>query len=155
MSRQPVGSIALPAWQRRAIYVSGALLLASGLGWVLVAWPAGTEMSAAARTAATWLLRLHGVCAYAVLVIVGTVLPVHLRLGWTKKRNRWSGSLLVGLLACLALTGLWLYYGPESGREIVSNGHWWLGLVLPVWLLLHRAWGLRSRRANASDARRS
>lgn len=154
MSAPHIGAIALPAWQRRAIYLSGVLLLASGMGWLIVAWPSSSELSSAARAAATWLLRLHGVAAYVVLVVVGTVLPVHLRMGWSRRRNRWSGSLLVALLLCLALTGLWLYYGPEGGREGVSTSHWLLGLVLPVWLLLHRAWGLRSRRRHADAATR-
>lgn len=151
MSAAPVAPIALPGWQRYAIYATIGVLVVSGLGWLFVAWPATSDISPVARSATTWLLRAHGIAAYAVLVVVGTVLPIHLRLGWARRRNRWSGSVFVSLFVLLALSGLWLYYGPESGRELVSNSHWLLGLVLPVWLLLHRAWGLRSRRLSTPD----
>lgn len=150
---QPPLAIALPRWQRRAIYVSIALLLISGVAWLLVTGSNPADLSPAARSAATWLLRLHGASAYAVLIVAGSVLPLHLRLGWSRDRNRRSGSLLVALLLLLALSGLWLYYGPESGRDAASLSHWIAGLVLPVWLLLHRVWGLRSRqRAPAASA---
>lgn len=139
--------IALPRWQRRTLYAVVVLLVASGIGWLLTAWRADPEaMSAAARALSVWCLRVHGIAAYAALVIVGGLLPMHARSAWQRRRNRWSGALLSTLLLLLAATGLWLYYGPEAGRDLVSAWHWVVGLVLPVWLLLHRHWGLKARR---------
>jgi hypothetical protein len=146
MSRAPpMNTIALPRWQRMAIYASVTLLVASGVAWLVVVWPIDSDISQNARAAATWFLRLHGISAYATLIVVGAVLPVHLRLAWAKRRNRWSGAVLVAVFALLALTGLWLYYGGEGGRSVVSLCHWVIGLVLPIWLAIHRARGLRSR----------
>jgi cytochrome c biogenesis protein CcdA len=143
---EPVAAIALPRWQRWAIYIAVALLVVSGLGWLLTAWPSDAPPSPAARTAAAWFLRAHGIAAYALLIAAGSVLPMHVRLGWGRHHNRRSGSVLIGLMLGLAGTGLWLYYGPEAGRDTVSTLHWAVGLGLPVWLLLHRLWGLRARR---------
>jgi uncharacterized membrane protein len=138
--------IALLRWQRHAVCASVFALFASGVVWLFVAPPADGDASSAARAAAAWSLRVHGIVAYAMLVVAGSVLTVHVRLGWNRHRNRWSGSLLVALLLLLAGTGLWLYYGPEAGRNVVSVCHWSIGMALPVWLLLHRLWGIGARR---------
>ncbi len=134
----PASAITLPRWQRNAIYACTGALTLTGIAWLLLP---DAETSEAAR----WMLRLHGVAAYALLVAAGSVLPVHLKLGWIRRRNRWSGSLLVALLAALAATGLWLYYGSLASHGATSIAHWIGGLALPVWVVLHRAWGLRSR----------
>lgn len=146
MNASAAVTLALPRWQRNAIYATVALVALSGLGWLLATWTDAETTSAATRSTATWLLRAHGIAAYGLLVAAGSVLPLHLRLGWRLGRNRWSGSALVGLLLVLAGSGLWLYYGPPDGRDAVSIAHWAVGLGLPVWLVLHRTWGLRSRR---------
>lgn len=145
--------IALPRWQRYAIYGSLAVLVGSGIVWLGAAWPLVAEsadaLSKSARGVALWALRLHGVAAYVTLVVAGSVLPVHIRLGWSRHRNRASGSVMATLFVVLAASGLWLYYGGEAGRRGVSLAHWILGLALPIWLLTHRALGLRSRRRAA------
>ena len=115
-----------------------------------MAWPfregGADALTPAARDAAAWALRGHGALAYATLVVAGSVLPAHLRQAWLRRRNRKSGTTLATLLVALALSGLWLYYGGERGRMSVSTVHWLLGLVLPVWIVVHRARGLASRR---------
>ena len=150
----PAWPLALARWQRRCIYASVALLVATGVGWLAVAWPFGAadEPSAAARRAAVWALRLHGIAAYAALLAIGSALTVHVRTAWVRRRNRWSGGVLLGGAALLAGSGLWLYYGSETARSVVSTVHWGIGLVFGAWLLLHRSLGLRTR---AAGARRS
>lgn len=147
-----VMAMALPRWQRWSIYASVGALLATGLLWLVVAWPPGSDgdaLSATQRAVAGWALRSHGVVAYAMLVVAGSVLPVHLRLGWTRGRNRVSGGILAALLLVLATSGLWLYYGTGSSRSTVSLLHWLVGLALPIWLGLHRTLGLRARRGRS------
>lgn len=145
--------IALPRWQRYAIYASLAALVLSGIAWLWAAWPlvvdSADALPARARSVALWALRLHGVAAYVALVVAGSVLTVHVRLGWSRRRNRASGSVMATLFVVLAASGLWLYYGGEAGRRGVSLAHWILGLAVPVWLVMHRALGLRSRRRAA------
>lgn len=140
--------IALPRWQRLAIYTAVGALLATGIAWLIVAWPFGNgadDMTTAMRAAAAWSLRLHGIAAYAGLIVVGAVLPVHIRLAWLRQRNRASGCSLTILFLALAITGLWLYYGSEGGRSVVSTVHWLIGLAWPIWLIVHRTLGHASR----------
>ena len=50
-----------------------------------------------------------------------------------------SGLVLLGVYIWLVVTGYLLYYaGGDAFRAAVSLGHWTVGLVALVFLLLHR-----------------
>lgn len=142
-------ALLLARWQRWGIYLSTGLLLLSGVAWLLASdvFDADGPLGNFGQSPfAPWALRVHGIAAYAALVLTGTVLPVHIRLAWLLRRNRVTGSVLAFVIAALAATGLWLYYGPVAGRASVSLSHWIVGLALPAWLIFHRLRGLRLRR---------
>ncbi|KDP86641.1 hypothetical protein CF70_006245 [Cupriavidus sp. SK-3] len=65
------------------------------------------------------LLTTHRVAAAVTLVIVGGLLPLHIRLAWRVQRNRVSGIVSLAVMALLAGTSLLLYYGDEESREWV------------------------------------
>ena len=84
------------------------------------------------------LLVAHAIVAYAFLVILGAMIPVHIPLGWNRRRNRLSGSFLVGLFALLSLTALGLYYiGEDALRAWTSLIHWVVGIAALPGLLVH------------------
>lgn len=92
-----------------------------------------------------WWLRLHGGFAFAMLVAVGSVLPVHARMAWQRNRNRPTGLVLQAWLAWLAATGYGLYYfSSESTETWLPPLHWLPGLALPVVLALHVRLGRRA-----------
>ena len=67
------------------------------------------------------LLVLHGASSYALLVAVGSLLPVHIRSGWQRRRNLTTGLAVTGAIAILGATALVLYYG---GEEIHAPAKW-------------------------------
>ena len=90
----------------------------------------------------------------AALVLLGALIH-HIRRGWTAKKNRVSGSILLAVILFLVITGYGLYYsGDEQLRSLVSRSHTWIGLglvlLIPAHVLLGRALrrkrGIRSAR---------
>lgn len=136
----------LPRWQEWAVYVTAAALIATGLGWLALDWWVRIEgeFGAEHHPAEHWLLIVHGIGAYAFLVVAGAMIPVHVVMGWRTRRNLWSGLSLAGLCILLGLSALGLYYiGADSARSWTSQMHWMAGLVgLPI-LLIHAIRGRR------------
>ena len=138
----------LPRWQEWTVYVSFGLLIATGIAWLLlehfvrVAGPFGPEPHPAEH----WALVAHGLVAYAFLIVVGTMVPVHIIAGWNTRRNLKSGLTLVATLLFLAVTALGLYYlGDESVRPQTSLIHWIAGLIALPLLLIHALKGRSTR----------
>ena len=93
-----------------------------------------------------WVLIAHGVAAYVFLIVVGGLIPVHIRLGWNIGRNRNSGILLTGSCLLLALTALGLYYiGSENARHWTKIVHWTIGLAAMLALVFHVVKGRRGQ----------
>jgi hypothetical protein len=133
-----------------ALFVTGVLWLVFH-HYVRVAGEFGDEP----HTLEPWWLKLHGAAAMGFLVLFGTVLRGHIPIGWRARRNRTSGSGLVGLNVVLIATGWALYYvAGETARPIVSAIHWGLGLGLPFILLVHARKGLALRLAARRRRRR-
>ncbi len=106
------------------LYGTFSLLFGTGLGWVLLN--------------RSVLLKFHGAAAMVFLVVFGMLLPTHVKKGIAAKKNRASGSLLIGSLAALIVTGYFLYYaGSEGVRTFSSQLHTFLGLASPVVLVAH------------------
>lgn len=88
----------------------------------------------------------------AALVLLGALFN-HIRRGWTAKKNRVSGMILLAVVLFLAVTGYGLYYsGDEQLRSLISKSHTWIGLglvfLIPAHVLLGRAFR-RKRRIRA------
>ena len=142
------GPIRLLAWQLHAVYWSVGLLLVTGLAWLGVHWfaPASIDGLPAPSPTKLWAMRLHAACALASLLAIGSLLPVHIRTAWHRRKNRWSGSVNLLVFSVLLLTGYALWYASEGAfKDWAVWLHWGLGLALPVVLVAHVVLGHLSR----------
>ncbi|MEO7934425.1 MAG: DUF4405 domain-containing protein [Chthoniobacterales bacterium] len=105
------------------------------------------EFGPAPHPAEPWILRAHGAAAFAMLVLLGTLLPIHVKRSWKAGKNQFTGSVMLTFNFLLVLTGYGLYYaGNERLRGLTSWLHWWLGLTFPVALVWHIYAGRLSRK---------
>ena len=134
-------------WQRRTLYASGALLIATGVVWLAVHYSlgSGSGPDALPHPLEVWAMRLHGLAAYGGLFALGVIGAGHVPQGWRlSARHRWSqqrssGVMLCSLGAVMALTGYLLYYfAPESIRPALGWAHASVGLIAALLLLSHR-----------------
>lgn len=149
----------LPRWHEWSIYGMFGALLVTGLAWlafdkwVRIPGEFGPEHHPAEHV----LIILHGICAYAFLIVAGALIPVHVKIGWSTARNRASGATLASILGFLALTAIGLYYiGGEAARDWSSLSHWVVGIAALPAFLIHIIRGLRSstpRRATSPRRR--
>jgi hypothetical protein len=129
------------------LYAITILIYASGAVWAYLHHFARRlgELGELPHPAESWSLKLHGAAAMAILVILGTLLPTHVRFAWHSKRNRSNGMILISVFSFLILTGYGLYYfGDERLRSWTSWLHLVVGLALPLALVLHIRSGRRS-----------
>ena len=138
------------------LYATTALLYLTGAAWGWLHYlQAGADEFGGYSAAEPWLMKLHGAAAMAVLVVLGTLLPNHVRFAWHARRNRPNGIGLIGILAFLIASGYGLYYfGDEQLRRWTSWSHLAIGLALPAVIVLHIWSGRRSAR-NVSRPGRS
>ena len=107
----------LGLWQKMAIHCTAATVGLSGLLWFILHDLVDDDPGELAH----WLLTLHGVSAYAALLVVGSLLPVHVRAGWLRRRNLVTGLAVVTTTAILGVTAMLLYYGSE---EVQMRAKW-------------------------------
>lgn len=116
------------ALQRRTFYALLVILLASGLAWETMS----------PGSAASLVMKIHGVAAMLVLVVLGTLLTRHVPAGWEAGKSRTSGVFMLSALLWLAGTGYALYYaGDERLRWYAAQSHLWIGLAATAIVLLH------------------
>ena len=145
------GGLKLSLRHRLWLHGSLAVLFFTGVGWWLLHdfVQVETDFGPRGHPLASWSLKLHGLAALVSLVVLGSLVPLHMRRGWLAHRNRWHGGILVAVLFLLTLTGYGLYYsGLETLREISSWAHRVLGLLLPAIIALHIRAGRRSSRGH-------
>jgi len=140
---------------RRALYVTIALLMLSGVWWIGVhfadVWFAKREDDLQRLAQESLALKIHGAAAFAILLALGAMGAYHVRRGWGLGRNRSSGAAVVAVCVLLVVTGYALYYlVTDTSRTSISVLHWALGLALVPLLIAHIALGRRSRNARFS-----
>jgi hypothetical protein len=135
----------LPRWQRQWLYVSGALLLASGALWLALEYSVGPGAGGLPQPLQAWTMRLHGLAAFAALFLLGALAAGHVPQGWRLTgRQRWVGQRRLGLTLCalgaaLALSGWQLYYAaPEWLRPTLGWTHAAIGAAAALALAMHR-----------------
>ncbi len=134
---------------RRALHAVFLGVWLSGALWLLFHYFFGGqgEFGPAPHASEKWWLRLHGLFAFAALVTLGSVLPVHARGAWHKNKNRMTGVIMKAWMLWLAGTGYALYYFSSEGNAAwLPPLHWVAGLGLPLLLAFHIRRG-RARRA--------
>jgi hypothetical protein len=128
---------------RYALYAAFAVLFLTGAVWLVADSLKGSDSEYWQEAAAT-LLMLHGGGAMITLMMLGALVPVHLRYGWRKRKNLVTGITLATVNAALIVTAFGLYYlGSEAVRPWMSDVHIALGLAIPVLLVAHIWWGRR------------
>ena len=141
------GPIQLPPWQRLGLYASLAAVTVTGLAWLIVHFGADSGENMAALAGKQWAVRLHAAAALWLLVLLGSLMPLHMRAAWRAGRNRWGGAGLSALMAVLTLTGYLLWYAPEgAARQWAEWLHWAVGCGVPLALVVHIWWGRRTAR---------
>jgi hypothetical protein len=126
--------------QKAALYALTGLVWLSGVLWLYFRYfgRVQTEFGLQAHPAQGWCLEVHGAVAMLFLILLGTFIPNHIRLGWHQNRQRPSGVSLLTMCGILILTGWGLYYlGNESLRRSTSLLHSVLGALLPVVIAVH------------------
>ncbi len=125
---------------KRALYGVFLMLWASGVLWIGFHYflRVQSEFGVQAHPLENWWLRLHGLMAFAALIVLGSVLPVHARRAWQLKKNRRSGLSMKIVFFWLAATGYALYYfASEANENWLPLLHWIVGLALPLLLIFH------------------
>lgn len=145
----------LVRWQRQTLYVTGILLLFTGVLWLAVHYSVGAGAGELPHPVEAWSMRLHGVAAFAALFLFGVLAAIHVPQGWRQTFHyRWAGQRNTGLTLCvlaavLAVTGYMLYYfAPDPIRPSLGWIHAVAGVAMGGLILFHR----RNRNA-ADDAR--
>ena len=135
----------LVRWQRLALYLSGALLVVTGLVWLGVHYSVGAGAGELPHPLEAWSLRLHGLGAFIGLFVLGALAAAHVPQGWRlSHRRRWAGQRNSGLGLCviggvLVLSGYLLYYfAPESVRPALGWVHSAAGVAMGLLVAYHR-----------------
>ena len=129
---------------RSWVYWTAAALFTSGALWLVFHYfvQAAGEFGPAPHPLEHWWLRLHGAAAMLALLVVGSLLPIHVRRGWHQGRNLPLGMALSAIVLLLVLSGYALYYlGGEEARPWISVFHWAIGVASPLALVWHIARG--------------
>jgi hypothetical protein len=136
----------LGIWQKLAVFATTAVVGVTGLLWFVLHDMIDDEPGDATHV----LLILHGISSYAILVVIGSLLPRHVRLGWVRRRNIVTGVTVTAMMTVLAVTGLALYYGGEDLHTPVKWLHVVFGLGGFALFPAHAFLAARSRRSSES-----
>jgi predicted membrane channel-forming protein YqfA (hemolysin III family) len=131
------------------LYLALIALYGSGLIWAIFHYFIRTpgDFGDVPHPIEPWCMRVHGGAAMLFLILLGTLLPNHVRFAWHARRNRPNGVLLMVILGSLILTGYGLYYlAGETSRAWTHWSHLIVGILLPLILILHIWAGRRSGR---------
>jgi hypothetical protein len=135
--RPPRQAFRVGSRRRRAIYAVFALLLLSGVAWLLARW-----LMDEPEAQAPWLaysMKLHGAAAWAATFLLGTLWSSHIRHAWVRRRNRLAGGLFAAGVFALIVSGYALYYiNGELARGLAEWLHWIVGTALGFLFWIHR-----------------
>ncbi len=136
-------------WQRQLFYATGALLVVTGGVWLVVHYARAAD--ALPSPAESWLMRAHGLGAFAALFVLGALAAAHVPRGWRLvERLGWQAQRRTGLVLCvfagtLALTGYLLYYfAADDLRPALGWMHSALGAAMAILVAAHRRGGERA-----------
>jgi len=126
------------------IYLISVIVIISGLLWLYFDFfiRVETEFSLQVHPLQNIFLILHGSSSIIFLIILGSVLPIHVYKAWKIKNNRLSGGFFLLLFTILILTGIGLFYSAvEDNRRILSVLHWVIGILFPIFFVIHIYFG--------------
>jgi cation transport ATPase len=143
---RPSGVRLSPSHERWVLSLSVALLI-SGALWLVFDYFISVpgEFGERRHPLEVWWLRVHGAAAIAFLIVLGTMLPIHIRRAWQLRRNYRTGGVMLSVVTVLVITGYGLYYASgENLRIWISAVHWGIGLFGMAALILHVLIGKRN-----------
>lgn len=126
--------------QRRWFYTVFIGLFLSGLAGGIMEYffRNDSNMMTSTRTVSAWAMKIHGAFAMIFLIVLGSLIPTHVKKAWRANLNRGNGLFMLFLNLFLVLTGYGLYYfANENLRSRISISHWVVGLALPFLLYIH------------------
>ena len=139
-----------PRWFETVLVVSSVLVYASGCLLapntleVRAAWSTGLRMLSGSRVL---LAALHTSLAFLMMILIGSLWSVHMRAGWRRHRQRWSGLLLALTYLLLMATAVGIYYlSDETWANVAGMGHMLVGVALLAPFAWHAVVGWRYRR---------
>ena len=143
------GSNPVQGWQKVSLDTSLIALVVSGLLWLLVHYVFGAGREELPHWSEAWLMRLHGLAGFAVLVTVGAFLPVHVPRGWRIRQERGFEVTMLASLAVAVITAYALYYfAPDTIRPSLGWLHAVIGCAWGGTIMWHR----RKRNARSISA---
>lgn len=135
-------------WSGLILLIASGLVLSPGMFELRLQWEVPWSLPGGWRSVAA---ATHGLMAMLLLVIVGALLPLHVRSGLRFARNFASGIVLLTALATLAASGWAIYYTVnEDLSAFASMLHLGTGLAGVVPWCIHVIRGRRLRRARES-----
>lgn len=130
------------------LYATFVALFGSGVLWIFFRYWVRVrgEFGETAHPLEPWFMKAHGAAAMVALILIGSLLPGHIRRGWKAGKNRVTGATFIVVNALLIVSGYALYYfAGEVSRGLISAAHWVLGLLFPLVLAWHVWKGRRLR----------
>jgi hypothetical protein len=130
---------------RYALYATVAVLFITGAVWLVADRLKDSADGEFWQQTAATLLMLHGGSAMITLIMLGALVPAHMRYGWRAAKNLVTGITMCTANIVLIVTAFSLYYlGSETVRPFMSDVHTALGLAAPALLVGHIWWGRRA-----------
>ena len=126
------------------IYLISFIVTISGFVWLYFDFfvRVETEYSLQVHPMQNIFLIMHGTSSLIFLILLGSVLPIHVYKAWKIKNNRLSGGFFLLLFTILILTGIGLFYSAvEDNRRILSVLHWVIGILFPIFFVIHIYFG--------------
>ena len=130
------------------IYLISVIVTISGFVWLYFDFfvRVETEYSLQVHPMQNIFLIMHGTSSLIFLILLGSVLPIHVYKAWKIKNNRLSGGFFLLLFTILILTGIGLFYSAvEDNRRILSVLHWVIGILFPIFFVIHIYFGKLKR----------
>ncbi|HXJ84482.1 MAG TPA: hypothetical protein VMS64_38065 [Candidatus Methylomirabilis sp.] len=140
---------------RASLYAVTALMFVTGGIWWILDWRDALAVGSAWRQVGSYLLMAHGGAAMLALLLLGAMIPLHLRPAWPSGNSRVTGILMIAVNAALIVTAFGLYYiGHDALRRWTGTIHASIGFGMPALLAVH-VWRGRRRRVERSEPWRS
>ena len=132
---------------RWGLYAAFAVLFMTGAVWLIADALKDSPSGEFWQAVSAYLLMIHGGTAMVTLVLLGALIPIHMRRAWRSRKNRVTGTVMMTFNILLIATAFGLYYaGSDMLRPWISDLHIAVGLFLPPLILVHVAVGRRSCR---------
>jgi cation transport ATPase len=135
-------------WSVLSLLLLSGLVLLPGMLTLRLEWDVPEQLLPSARS--LWAAG-HGLLTLVTMVLLGVLLPIHVRHGLRQAKSRRSGLSLLVLMCALAITGWGIYYvANEDWARWASSLHVTVGLAAAAVVLIHVSLARLPNRASAT-----